>query len=69
MFMNGGVYMDEVYWSNDDSLACMGEQNKVSGMLKVGIKCSNSPKNGLKQPLALLFNKKSSNQGMGAHLS
>ena len=69
MVINGGSDMDEVYWSNDDSLAFMGVQNKVSGMLKVGIKCSNSPKNWLKPPLALLVNHNSSIQGMGAYLS
>ena len=69
MVMNGGVDMNEVCWSNDDSLEWMGVQNKVSGRLKVGIKCSNIPKNGLKTPLALLVNHNSSNQGMGAYLS
>ena len=56
MVTNGGVDVAEVTWSNDDSLACVGVQNKVSGRLKVDIKFSNSPKFGLKPPLALLVN-------------
>ena len=69
MVTNGGVDVDEVWWSNNDSLACVGVQNKVSGKLKVSIKCSNIPKNELKPPLALLVNYNSSNKGMGVHLS
>ena len=69
MVMNGGVDMDKVSWRNHEFFECMGVQNKVSGRLKVGIKCSNIPKFGPKTPIALLVNQNSSIKGMGAHLS
>ena len=69
MVMNGGVNVAEVFWINHDSLESVGVQNKVSGRLNVGIKCSNSPKIGIKPPLELLVNHNSPIQGMGVHLS
>ena len=69
MVTNGGVDMAEVCWSNDDCFTCVGVQNKVSGRLEVGIKCSNSPKIGLETPLAPLVNQISSKRGMGELLS
>ena len=56
MVKNGGVEVYKVCWRNYDSLACIGVQSKVTRRLKLGIKCSNNPKNGLKPPLALLVN-------------